>query len=127
MNPTSWLLPRIIEFPACRSRSSTSIGTMLLVAGIANPATNPKPRLKTYTIHRWTFPLSTASAISAVNPSRRVSETIMIRRGENRSVTAPPRSMNTARGIPPSAMTIPSTRGSRVSCSTSQGVAISAN
>jgi len=47
--------------------------------------------------------------------------------GENRSVTAPPRSMKIARGTPPSAITNPNTRGSLVSCSTSQGVAIRAN
>ncbi len=42
-------------------------------------------------------------------------------RGEKRSVIAPPKSMNRARGMPSSASTTPSASGSPVSCRTSQG------
>ena len=51
----------------------------------------------------------------------------MTRRGDKRLVIAPPKRMNAARGILSSARTVPSANGSWVNCSTSQGVAVSAN
>ncbi len=56
--------------------------------------------------------------------SRATLEAIMTRRGEKRSVTAPPTSMNAARGMPWRASTTPSTTVLEVSSSTSQGSAM---
>jgi ATP/maltotriose-dependent transcriptional regulator MalT len=51
---------------------------------------------------------------------RMISEMSIMRRGEKRSVIAPPKSINTARGRPSSAKTMPKASGSPVSISASQ-------
>ncbi len=125
--PISWLVPIIREFPACRSCSSTSIGTMLFPAGIANPDTSPNASPNAYSIQIWTVPVKTTMAIKAVNTRRTISDSSMIIRGDILSVIAPPSSRKTARGMPSSARTMPSASGSPVNLSTSHGVAIKAN
>ena len=75
-------------------------------------------------IHRRTAPLSTSAASSATSTSRATLEPSMTRRGEKRSVTAPPTSMKAARGTPCTASTIPSTAALPLSCSASQGTAM---
>ena len=116
-----------MELPNISSSLFTMRGTMEFEAGRKNPETVPKASAKAYSIHICMLPEKTTSASKVINTNRRISEASMIDRWENRSVSAPPTSINTALGIPMSARTKPRASGSPVIKSTSQGRAIIVN
>src|SRR5579859_1738336 len=100
---------------------------MAVPAGYTKAVEMPTPRDTKYTSHIWMEPVTTRMASSAMNTAFTARETSSTRRGDMRSTTAPPMSMNTARGSDMAASTRPSAAGLPVSFSTSQGKATRVN
>src|SRR6185437_1769410 len=87
----------------------------------------PMPSASRYTIHIWMLPVSTSVASTTMHAALTARAPRSTRRGDMRSTTAPPTSMNAARGKAITASTMPSAAGSPVSFNTSHGNATSVN
>jgi hypothetical protein len=98
-NATNWLVPWESAFALGSRVGSRIAGRMELAAGKKNASAIPNPSAKAYRVQTCTWPASTTAARTVKATRRAVFAATMTRRGDQRSVTAPPTSMRTARGI----------------------------